>query len=156
MRIVVISDTHRSYWTTTKIIQEVKKSDMLIHLGDNVIDIEDIRPYYSGPIINVRGNCDFVKTTPSEQIINIGELKVFITHGSNYAVKYDLMRLKYRAEELGVDMVLYGHTHVSNIDFEEGIWFINPGSPILPRDGQESIAIIEIEGTEIRPSIVPI
>lgn len=154
MRIAVISDTHRSYWTSTKVINEIKKSDMLIHLGDNVVDIEDIRPYYNGPIINLRGNCDFTKTTPSEKIINVGEIKVFITHGSNYAVKYDLTKLKYRAEELEVDMVLYGHTHVSNIEFEEGIWYVNPGSPVLPRDGQESIAIIDIEGRKIKPSII--
>ena len=55
-----------------------------------------------------------------------------------------MLKLRYKALEIGADIVLYGHTHIGKIDFEEGIWYINPGSASVPRDGGRSFAIINI------------
>lgn len=153
MLIGVISDTHRYTWIIKDIIEKLKSCDILIHLGDNVQDVDEISQYYDGPIINVKGNCDFAVDVPGEITENIEGKKFLITHGHIYDVKYDLSRLRYRALELEVDIVLFGHTHVSKIAFEDGIWFVNPGSPVLSRDGFNSIAIIEIIDGKVNPSI---
>jgi putative phosphoesterase len=149
----VISDTHRYSWIIENAINKLENADILIHLGDNVQDIKEISKYYKGEIINVKGNCDFAVDTPSERLEIISGKKIFMTHGHRYDVKYDLSRLKYRALEVEADIVLFGHTHVSQIVYENGIWFVNPGSPAISRDGFNSIATIKIEDGKINPSI---
>ncbi|WP_251862041.1 metallophosphoesterase [Clostridium sp. Marseille-Q2269] len=153
MKIGVISDTHRYIGDVNHFINVLGNVDLIVHLGDNVEDVKILSSVYRGKIINVRGNCDFSKVAPSELIEEIGGKRFFITHGNKYDVKYDLSRLRYRALELGVDIVLFGHTHVSQIEYIDGIWFINPGSPSLPRNGVKSVAIIGLEGDKIVPVI---
>lgn len=153
MIIGVISDTHRHTWVIENAIKKLEGSDIIIHLGDNVQDVKEISKYYKGPIINVKGNCDFAVDTPSERVEIIAGKKFFITHGHRYDVKYDLSRLRYKALEIEADVVLFGHSHVSKIAYEDGIWFVNPGSPALSRDGFNSVASIKIEKDKINPSI---
>lgn len=153
MRIGIISDTHRYIMIIKRAIEIFDNPDLIIHLGDNVQDVHAIEKLYSGKIINVSGNCDFSVNVPSERIEIIGGKKFFITHGHKYDVKHGISELKYRAMELNADVVLFGHTHVSKIIYERGIWFINPGSPYLSRDGVNSVAIIDIENDRINPRI---
>lgn len=153
MLIGVISDTHRYVWTIEKTIDKMHDADMIIHLGDNVQDVFEIEKYFKRKIIYVKGNCDFSSEVPNEIIETIEGIKFLITHGHRYEVKYDISRLKERAQEVGADIVLYGHTHVSLISYEDGIWFINPGSPSISRDGFNSVAIVEIKNGKIKPGI---
>lgn len=153
MRIGVISDTHRNTSIIKRVIEACDNPDLIIHLGDNVQDVYSIEELYKGRIINVRGNCDFCSDVPEERIEDIAGKRFFITHGHRYNVKYDMLTLKYRAMELNADIVLFGHSHVSKIDYEGGIWFVNPGSPSYPRGGSRSIAVIEIENERINASI---
>ena len=43
---------------------------------------------------------------------------------------------------------------LGQIDFEEGIWYINPGSVSQPRDGARSFAIISIEQECIEANLI--
>jgi hypothetical protein len=156
VKIAAVSDTHRYKPSITKVINRIQDMDIVIHLGDNVEDAAEISKFYNGRIINVKGNCDFGIETPSEKIEIIGEKRFFITHGHRYDVKYGISRLKYKALELNADVVLFGHTHVSEITFENGVWFVNPGSPSLSRDGFNSIAVINIDNNKVSPSIINI
>lgn len=153
MLIGVISDTHRYVWIIENAVKKLENADLVIHLGDNVQDVKEIAKYYGGPILNVKGNCDFSVDTPGERIEEIAGKRFFITHGHRYDVKSDLSRLKYKALEVDADIVLFGHTHISQIAFENGIWFINPGSPALSRDGFNSVALIDIIDGKINASI---
>lgn len=153
MLIGVLSDTHRYTWVIEKAVKVLNDCDVIIHLGDNVQDVKEVAKYYKGKIIYVKGNCDFSPTVSNEKLETIGDKKVFITHGHLYDVKYDLMKIRYRAMELNADIVLYGHTHISSIEYEDGIWLINPGSPALSRNGVNSVAVIEIIDGNINGSI---
>ena len=154
MRIGVISDTHRIISSIEQLEGLIKGLDVLIHLGDNVDDISIIQKFYKGAIINVKGNCDFCSGTPNDRVEEIGGKKIFLTHGHRYNVKENLGKLRYKALETGANIVLYGHTHIGKIDFEEGIWYINPGSASLPRDGDRSFAIISIDKEGIEPNLI--
>ncbi|NEZ46836.1 metallophosphoesterase [Clostridium niameyense] len=153
MRIGVISDTHRYIYDINFLLEELGNVDVIIHLGDNVEDVKSIYKYYDGKIINVRGNCDFNLSAPLELVEEIEGKRFLITHGHKYNVKYSLANLRYKALEVEADVVLFGHTHVSQIEFMDNIWFINPGSVSLPRDGGKSIGIITIENGQIKPII---
>jgi putative phosphoesterase len=154
MRVGVISDTHRIISSIEQLRGLIKGLDMLIHLGDNVEDILILQKFYKGKIINVKGNCDFSTLTPNDRLEEICGKKVFLTHGHRYNVKESLSKLRYKAIETGANIVLYGHSHIAKIDFEEGIWYINPGSASLPRDGDRSFAIIRIDKEGIEPNLI--
>ncbi len=154
MLIGVISDTHRYKWVIEEAVKKMGEVDMIIHLGDNVQDVEEIAKYFKGKIINVKGNCDFSKSVPVDIIEMIEGKKFFITHGHRYDVKNSMTRLKLKALEVNADVVLFGHSHVSGIAYEDGIWFVNPGSPAVPRNGFFSVALIKIEEGEVKASII--
>jgi uncharacterized protein len=150
----VISDTHRYKWVIEDALKKMGEVDMIIHLGDNIQDVEEISKYFKGKIINVKGNCDFSKSVPAEIIEMIEGKKFLITHGHRYDVKNSMTRLKFKALEVSADVVLFGHSHVSGIAYEDGIWFVNPGSPAFPRDGFFSVALIKLEDGEVKASII--
>ena len=61
-------------------------------------------------------------------------------------MKYDLNRLRYRAEEVGASVVLFGHSHVAGALIEDGIVYINPGSIRMPRGRSEkTYALLDLE-----------
>ncbi|URZ04085.1 metallophosphoesterase [Clostridium felsineum] len=154
MRIAVMSDTHMSNEHIKRACDSLKMShaDIVIHLGDNVQDIEEIKKYYKGEIIYIKGNCDYTNV-PAEKTFSLEKKRFFITHGDRYAVKYNTMKLEYRVKELEADIVLFGHTHISKIDFNDGIWYINPGSVSYPRNGCNSLAYIDIVDGKIHAKI---
>ncbi|MBP1744094.1 MAG: phosphodiesterase, family [Firmicutes bacterium] len=154
MLIGVISDTHRYNWVIEEAVRKMGDVDMIVHLGDNVQDVEEIAKYFKGKIISVRGNCDMTKSVPAEIIDMIQGKKFLITHGHRYNVKNSMTRLKFKALEADADVVLFGHTHASGIAYEDGIWFVNPGSPAVPRDGLFSVAVIKLTDGEVKASII--
>lgn len=153
MVIAVISDTHNYNSIVRNVLKSIEDADIAIHLGDVVEDAEYIAQHFKGKTIYVRGNCDMNSFVPNERLEIIEGKKVFITHGHNYRVKEGMLKLKYKAEEIGADIVLYGHTHISLVEYYQGILFINPGSPSLCGKGKNSVAIIEIKQNQIKANI---
>lgn len=153
MLIAVVSDTHKHIDALQKVLNKTEDADMIIHLGDNVGDAKYLSERFKGKLINVKGNCDTMSSEKNTKIEIIEGKKFFITHGHNYDVKYDLIKLKYKALEANADIVLFGHTHASEVLFEEGIWFINPGSAAEARDRSNSIAVIEINDNDINVNL---
>lgn len=154
MRIAIISDTHRNTKSIDKVLARLKDIDRIIHLGDNTEDAGYIASKSLIPLLYVRGNCDFNRNIPIELFEELGGKKVLITHGHRYHVKEDLMDLLFRGEEIGAHIVLYGHTHIAQIDYERGIWFVNPGSTYLSRTGSNSFAILTIEDSAVNVDLV--
>ena len=146
MRIAVISDTHR---ITSNIIEELKEKpfDLIIHLGDFIKDAEKIEEILETEVIKIKGNSDFREFDGDEELVKtFGNKKFLLTHGHKYRVKYTLDNLYYRAKELEVDVVLFGHTHNSFNENIEGVIFFNPGSPSNPRGSyNKTYGIIEID-----------
>ena len=123
-KIVVLSDTHGNYSVIEKLLPIINESDYVFHLGDFERDIELFSRSIISEIYSVSGNCD---GGSSEQIVEVEGVKILLTHGNKYNVKTSLTSLLFRAKELGVDAVFYGHTHVPDIQSVDGIYLINPG-----------------------------
>lgn len=155
MRITVISDSHRNSCVIRKILEAQPASDMVFFLGDITADIEDMQYEYPGKIFNiVSGNCDFFSEYPTVGVANAAGHNILYTHGHTLSVKYGIERLKNAAAERNCDIVLYGHTHVSRILYEDSIYIVNPGSCSQPRDGRASYALIDIEKNGVMPIII--
>ncbi len=146
MKIGIISDTHGNI---DKVVNEFKDSDvnLILHLGDNSEDGIIIEKKLQREVIAVRGNCDFYdRKNPLERIIEIGDKKIFMTHGHEYNVKREMNTLYYRGKELEVDIVLFGHTHIPYLNIGEKLKIFNPGSTLLPRgNSPASIGIMDFE-----------
>ena len=124
MKIFVFSDSHGSIGKMQDIISRSRMTaDLVIHLGDNVSDIQEIRNMYPQiAFLYVKGNCDvfgLASGAPVEYSVTSGEL---------FGLEYDAARNKY-------DVVLYGHTHIAHFEQKNGVYYFNPGSISRPRDG---------------------
>ena len=111
----------------------IKDADVLIHLGDNIDDVQELENGFKGEVYAVAGNCDYSTKYPKETIIEVNGRKIFFTHGDLYGVKSSINNIYYRGRELEVDIVLFGHTHQQIIEKEKGIILMNPGSVSLTK-----------------------
>ena len=147
MKVLIVSDTHGRDTTLKKLLEKIKPIDMLIHCGDVEGSENDIREMAECPVQMVAGNNDFFSDLPMEREFEIGQYKVWVTHGHHYYVSMGNERLKQEARSRGVDIVFYGHTHKPDIDLEDDVMVINPGSISYPRqDGRKpSYALMDID-----------
>jgi len=154
MKILVVSDTHGRYDKFLKHINK-EKFDAIFHLGDYVEDGEYISKKLDIQSTIIMGNGDYGKNYNEDEIIEINGKKIFLTHGHIYNVRFGVSNLYYRGKELGVDLVLFGHTHIPINVKENGIRIMNPGSPSFPRgrDIKYTYGIVSIE-KEIKTEII--
>ena len=123
-KIVVLSDTHRNYAAIEKLLPIMLESDYVFHLGDHDLDIMRLHGKLQDKLYTVKGNCD---GGGEDLILEVEDLKILLTHGDKYSVKNSNLNLLFRAKEIDVDVVFYGHTHNAVIEKEQGVTFINPG-----------------------------
>lgn len=156
MRIVVISDTHRSYRALREIVEKHERdADLFLFAGDGERELEDVRDeFLRKTFLAVRGNCDFASQEQVSRIVMAGDVKIFLTHGHMYGVKGGTAGILSAAKENGAKVALYGHTHVAYAGYEDGIYLLNPGSAAQPRAGRPSYGIIDITASGIVPLIV--
>jgi putative phosphoesterase len=148
-KVVVLSDTHGNFSAIDKILPIMEESDYVFHLGDYERDILSYSKELKNKIYSVKGNCD---GGGEEQVLEVEGVKIMLVHGDRYGVKGTLTNLFYRAKELNVNAVFYGHTHVSSIDEVDGIKFINPGS--MNKFSQNSYCYVVIYNGKITEKIV--
>ncbi len=152
MKAIIFSDSHGNFNAMAKAVEQEKNIDMIIHAGDINRDIADLEIAYPHLLVaGVRGNNDFWDTTyPDERIFTFGNVKIFLTHGHLYGVKYSLAKLSAKSREVEADICIFGHTHSRLNESDSGITLFNPGSAsrhygVLETDGKNfSIFIKEI------------
>ena len=87
-KLIVVSDSHGNRDGLRAVLNAHRDADALIFLGDGLNDLTAVRR--SGPcplVYEVRGNCDYDRTVPSERLVSLGGLLIFMTHGNGYEVK---------------------------------------------------------------------
>lgn len=133
MKILIVSDTHKSHRNLEKVIERTEEIDMLIHLGDVEGGEDYIEALVDCPVHIVSGNNDFFSDLPREKEFDILGKHIFMTHGHYYYVSMNEERLKEEAKNRGADIVMYGHTHRPSYVCEDGLIILNPGSIAYPR-----------------------
>lgn len=144
MRILVVSDSHNDSYTLGRIIRSQPSAEVVIFLGDGVRDIEECSKYLVNKhVIGVRGNCDLVSDAEVSVTQTIEGKRFYITHGFLENVKFGIDNLIYKGQEIGADIILYGHTHLPVSKYIDGIYVFNPGSV---RDGEYGFIDITPKG----------
>lgn len=150
MRILVFSDSHRDIESCVRVINNIVGVDMVLHAGDHIKDAMELcRKFPDIEFYYVPGNCDF-SFDDTEVTIEAAGKKIFLTHGHTYSVKTDenCSALLKRAEALGCDCVVFGHTHQSLCKMHRSIMLLNPGSI---KNG--SYGVIEIENGVLKAAV---
>ncbi len=129
MKILVLSDSHREEEYLLSAVRR-EKPDAVIHLGDHASDALAIeREFPRLPVCRVRGNCDrFDTDVQDEALLQWEGVKILATHGHRYHVKSGLLNFCYAALQAGVQVALFGHTHIPYCEESEGLWLLNPGA----------------------------
>lgn len=134
MRILVVSDSHGNGQRVQQAILAQPKAEIVIHLGDGEEEMGYTKPSFpERTFLQVRGNCDWGSQLPTsgEYTVScpeLGDVKIFYTHGHLYSVKSGLYNAVCAARERKAKVLLYGHTHRAYTDYEDGLYIMNPGS----------------------------
>lgn len=154
MRILVVSDTHRDEFSLRKAILDQPRAEIVIHLGDGVEEAQFMKQSFPEKMfLMVRGNCDWNCPLPAVGEFTADGKKIFYTHGHAYNVKMGLEDAKIAARDKKADILLYGHTHFATVDYEDGLYIMNPGS-LYGSEG--TYGIIDITPAGIVPNILRI
>lgn len=142
-KVLILSDSH-GLTNELKQIKEKHGLEYMIHCGDSELDLDsqEMEGFFK-----VAGNCDLDTRYPEEQTIEIDKVKILAVHGHLHNVKQNLLTAGYRAEELGAQVICFGHTHVAGAQQLNDQLFINPGSIRQPRGRvvEKTYAIMEWE-----------
>jgi len=137
-KVLIVSDSHG---LTTE-LDEIKArhdADVYIHCGDSELSTD--APELAG-FTTVRGNCDWTSPFPLEEVMEIGGVRFFISHGHMTQVKSTLLNLQYRAAEVGADIACFGHSHIAYAEKVDECMFINPGSIRYPNRIKEPTYVL--------------
>lgn len=127
-KILVLSDSHGDIEMLERAIAAEENIDCIFHLGDHITDMHEVVVPPGCRVVCVGGNCDFSSPGQEEALPEVGGVRFLLCHGHRYRVKYSKTSLFYRAKELGVDIALFGHTHLDYSAREEGVLLLNPGA----------------------------
>lgn len=150
MKLLILSDSHKTMEYMYAAVER-EKPDRIIHLGDHERDAMELgRRYPKIPLWSVCGNCDY-GTAPVRMIQEVEGVRLYMTHGHTLHVKYGLLRAEYAAREENANILLFGHTHQSMLDWHNGLWMCNPGS--CSGRGPVTYAVMELSDGQIKGKI---
>ncbi len=172
MKIGVISDTHGNLDAGRLALAAFGEVDLIIHAGDVLYhpprlgftdgyDIPGTAELFNNlkiPLIISQGNCDAqvyeellnVPVTAPYAYAQMGTIGLLASHG-HFMHKSELIKL---AARFGAKYAITGHTHIPELKSVDGVVYMNPGSPSLPKyelNGRlvPSVGIITDNGASI-------
>ncbi|MCR5690644.1 MAG: metallophosphoesterase [Eubacterium sp.] len=132
-KILLMSDSHGQIDLALEVMKKNKDVDAVLHAGDIEGDQDRLRSATPHQVAICRGNCDWGPGLPEQIILPFGKRKIGLIHGHRYLRYGGADSLAYWGMEQGVDLVVFGHTHVPYWEEVGKICLINPGSISRPR-----------------------
>lgn len=125
MKIIIVSDSHGNRDILEFIVKNNQDVSIFLHAGDSCLSRYEINPFLS-----VKGNCDYDDAFVEELFIQTPYGKLYLTHGHHlFSIN------KEKIMNLGAKIFVYGHTHKKMSTKIDDLYIFNPGSAVLPRDG---------------------
>ena len=142
MKIAILSDTHGLL--RPEVVELLKTVDVILHGGDinNQSIVDELRQY--APLYVVRGNNDkdWAEAIPHDLTVTLEGLTFFMVHNKKEVPK-DL---------LGVNVVVFGHSHKYVQQEQDGVLWLNPGS-CGPRRFHQEITMMVVEAADGRITV---
>jgi putative phosphoesterase len=127
-RVGVVSDTHGFF--DPKLALLLRGARLILHAGD-ICGVEVLEQLSTlAPVQAIYGNCDADPLTaqlPPWRIEQIGAFRVLVLHdlGGPTRPRQPAQKL---IEQVRPTVVVSGHSHQSNLEVVDGVFFVNPGS----------------------------
>ena len=131
-------------------------ADLVLHGGDFVSvgfleELKGIGP----PVEGIHGNMDepdLKALLPKERVVEVDGLRIGMVHNAGPRVGREA-RLAARFADC--EAVVFGHTHVPQVERFQHLWVLNPGSPTERRSAPvHSMLVLRIRGRRITPELV--
>jgi len=149
-KIIVVSDTHISEWKLPeKLLELMEDADLVVHAGD--FDCYNVyKKFQSYELKAVSGNMDDKKIKeelPEVETFSVEGVKFGVIHKGNYL--NDFSDLGYKALELNVNFLIFGHIHRFVLENFKNAVLLCPGSPTEPKLSAASCAEITVDGSKV-------
>ena len=128
----------------------------MLHAGDFVSAafLEELRAI-GPPVEGVCGNMDepaLQGLLPKQRVVEVGDVRIGMVHDAGPRAGREA-RLAARFGDC--DALVYGHTHVPQVERFQHLWVLNPGSPTERRRAPvHTMLVLEIRGSRITPELV--
>lgn len=165
MKILALSDTHIPEFDSKKaekmnksdlddfsflpeiLRKKLREADIIVHAGD--FDSFDAYQVFqkTGKLKAVCGNSDseqIKEILPEKLVFEECGIKFGIVHEAGLSINDNTARW-YLLEEMGADVLIYGHVHTPSIDEYNNKILLCPGSPSKPRLSEPSVAEIFVD-----------
>lgn len=134
----------------------LRGAELVLHAGDFVSigflgELRALGP----PVEGVHGNMDepaLKQSLPAQRVVEVGQVRIGMVHDAGPRAGREA-RLAARFEEC--EAVVYGHTHVPQVERFQHLWVLNPGSPTdKRREPVPTMLVLRILGSRITPELV--
>lgn len=141
MKLAILSDTHGLL--RPQVVEHLKTADAILHGGDinKPAIVEQLQQY--APLYIVRGNNDkdWAEGIPHNLTVTLEGITFFMVHNKK----------EVPADLLGVDVVVFGHSHKYVQEEKGSVLWLNPGSCGPRRFHQEiTMMMVKIEDGTIQ------
>ncbi|OUN93918.1 YfcE family phosphodiesterase [Pseudoflavonifractor sp. An44] len=141
MKLAILSDTHGLL--RPQVVEHLKTADAILHGGDinKPAIVEQLQQY--APLYIVRGNNDkeWAEDIPHDLTVTLEGVTIFMVHNKK----------EVPADLLGVDVVVFGHSHKYVQEEKGSVLWLNPGSCGPRRFHQEiTMMMVKIEDGTIQ------
>jgi putative phosphoesterase len=107
------------------------------------------------PVEAVFGNMDepaLKETLPERRVVEVEGVRIGMVHISGPAAGREERLVSWFP---GCDAVVYGHTHVPQVERHAGVWILNPGSPTERRRAPaRAMLLLRVSGPRLEPELV--
>jgi uncharacterized protein len=137
-------------------MQLLRSSDLILHGGDfTTAAFADELRALGPPVEAVHGNMDEAvlrEALPRQRIVEVAGRRIGMVHIPGPRVGREA---RLAARFPGCDAVVYGHTHVPQVERFGQLWILNPGSPTERRVAPvHSMLVLTIRGRRLTPELV--
>ena len=159
MLIAVIADTHLprgSRVLPPECVRRLAAADLILHAGDHssVASLRQLRAL-GPPVEAVYGNADeraLRATLPEEAVVDACGVRIGLVHVAGPRVGRE-QRLLRRFPACAA--VVYGHTHLPQVELHAGVWILNPGSPTERRRAPARTMLeLRVDGGKVAPRLI--
>jgi uncharacterized protein len=136
-------------------VRLLEEADLVLHAGD-VVSADALALLAAlAPVEAVAGNMDqpaLQATLPQQRIVEVEGVRIGMLHDAGPRTGREE---RLRSAFPSCSVIVYGHTHVPQLERYGGVWIVNPGSPTERRSAPaRSMAVLRVSKGAVEPTLV--
>jgi uncharacterized protein len=138
-------------------VRELERAELILHAGDVVAApvLRELEAF--APVEAVFGNMDepaLREALPERRVVPVDGVRIGMVHVPGERAGREERLVSWFP---GCDAIVYGHTHVPQLEQHRGVWILNPGSPTERRRApKRSLIVLKVAETGLNAQLVAI